>query len=167
MADFTFSEEQIEIARKWIKTNLAIDEENLALAKKIGSPESVSRCKQYVTAWQDYGKRLEYEWFEGPHQYVTWIPHLSDLLLAAEGFPEDDGTLVNYNKQGRPRLRKLRKYTGLKLSNREWWQLWPGLYKVEPLKKESVKKESVEKEPVKEKPVKDNHSINLKGVYNG
>ena len=88
-----------------------------------------------MEAWLDYGKRLEFEWFGGPQQYVTWSPHLSDLLLAAKGFPEDDGTLENYNDQGRPRLKNLEEYTGLGITAREWWTLWPGLAEVKPVEK--------------------------------
>ena len=36
MANFKFSDEQIEIAREWLKTNLAAARGNLALARKIG-----------------------------------------------------------------------------------------------------------------------------------
>ena len=132
MANFKFTDEQIEIAREWLKTNLAAARGNLALARRIGSLDAVSLCEHYVEAWLDYGKRLEYEWFGGPQQYVTWTPHLSDLLLAVEGFPVYDGTPVNYNDQGRPRLGKLEEYTGLGITNREWWTLWPGVYEVKP-----------------------------------
>ena len=139
MAHFKFSDEQIEIARKWLKINLAAARGNLVLARRIGSLDAVSLCENYVEAWQDYGKRLEYEWFGGPQQYVTWTPHLSDLLLAVEGFPVDDGTLDNYNDQGRPRLGKLEEYTGLGITTREWWTLWPGLYEVKPVEKVPAK----------------------------
>ena len=140
MAMFKFSDDQIEIAREWVETNLAAARRNLALARKIGfSRYAVSRCENEVEAWLDYGKRLEYEWFGGPQQYVTWTPHLSDILLAADGFPDDDGSLVNYNEQGRPRLGKLEEYTGLGITAREWWTLWPGLAEVEPVEKEPAK----------------------------
>ena len=150
MHSFKFSDDQIEIAREWVETNLTAARGNLILARRIGSLDTVSRCENEVEAWQDYGKRLEYEWFGGPQQYVTWTPHLSDLLLAAEGFPDDDGSLVNslvnYNDQGRPRLGKLEEYTGLGITAREWWTLWPGLAEVEPVEEEPP----VEKEPAKE-----------------
>ena len=131
MANFKFSGDQIEIARKWVVTNLTAVRVNLALAREVASPDTVSLCEHYVTAWIDYGKRLEYEWSGVPQQYVTWTPHLSDLLLAAEGFPEYDGTLDNYNDQGRPRLQKLEAYTARGITTEEWWTLWPGLYPVE------------------------------------
>ena len=139
MASFKFSDDQIEIAREWVETNLTAARGNLLLARRIGSLDTVSRCENDVEAWLDYGKRLEYEWFGGPQQYVTWFPHLSDILLAAEGFPDDDGTLVDYNKQGRPRLGKLEEYTRLGITAREWWTLWPGLAEVEPVVKVPAK----------------------------
>ena len=139
MPSFKFSDDQIEIAREWVETNLAAARGNLALARKIASLDTVSRCENEVEAWLDYGKRLEYEWFGGPQQYVTWTPHLSDILLAAKGFPEDDGTLVDYNAQGRPRLTNLEHYTRLGITSREWWTLWPGLAEVEPVEEESPK----------------------------
>ena len=139
MAHFKFSDDQIEIAREWVETNLTAARDNLLLARKIGSLDAVSLCENYVEGWQDYGKRLEYEWFGGPQQYVTWTPHLSDLLLAADGFPVDDGSLVNYNEQGRPRLGKLEDYTHLGITAREWWTLWPGLYEVKRWEEESPK----------------------------
>ena len=139
MANFKFSDDQIEIAREWVETNLAAARGNLALARKIASLDTVSRCENEVESWLDYGKRLEYEWFGGPQQYVTWTPHLSDILLAADGFPDDDGTLVDYNAQGRPRLTNLEDYTRLGITAREWWTLWPGLAEVEPVEKVPAK----------------------------